>query len=97
MILGPSVDRCFLEQCNKRFTSFNMELLDISPIIATMEDTRELTDEKFQISDIIFSLDLKISKFLSSATEAPTTPVREGMRLPKISVPTFDGLILQWW
>ena len=40
---------------------------------------------------------MKISKLLSSATEASTTPVREGIRLSKISVPTFDGHILQWW
>ena len=28
--------------------------------------------------------------------EAPTTPVGKGIHLPKISVSTFDGYILQW-
>ena len=31
-----------------------------------------------------------------SAMEAPSTPVREEICLPKISVPAFDGYILQW-
>ena len=61
-----------------------------------MEVTEELTGEKPWISDIIFSLGLKINKYLSSPKEAMTTPVREGIRLPKIAVPTFDGDPLKW-
>ena len=71
-----------------------MELLNV---IATIKDTKELSDEKLQISDAIVSTALKISKLLPSATDASITPVREGIHLTKISVPTFDGHILQWW
>ena len=73
-----------------------MELLDISCSTVTIEDAKELPDERWRISNSIFSIGLKISKLLSSATEAPTTPVREGICLLKISIPTFDGHILQW-
>ena len=90
------MDRCLLEQYNKQVTSFDTELFHISRTIATIEDTKELTDEKLLISDITFSLGLKINKFISSAKEAPTTPVREGIRLSKSAVPTFDGDPLKW-
>ena len=61
-----------------------------------MEYTKELNNEKLRISDFIFSLGLKINKFLSYPKEAPIKPVREGIRLPKIAVPTFDGDPLKW-
>ena len=72
-----------------------MELLNVSHSITTIEDAKELPDKKSRISDSIFSIGLKISKFLFSATEASTAPFREGMNLLKISVPTFDGHVLQ--
>ena len=34
-----------------------------------------------------------ISKLILSAMEAPIIPIREGICLPKISVPTFDGYV----
>ena len=55
-----------------------------------------MTDEILQISDVIFNLCLKINKLLSYPKEAPIKPVREGIRLPKIAVPTFDGEPLKW-
>ena len=61
-----------------------------------MEDAKELPDGKSWISNAIFSIGLKSSKLLSSATEAPTTPVRQGIRLLKIAVPTFNGDPLKW-
>ena len=46
MVPGSSIDCCLLEQYNKQVGGFEMELLDISHSIATMEDTKELPDEK---------------------------------------------------
>ena len=71
------MDCCLLQQCNKRVNVFEMELLDVSCSIATIEDAKELPGEISLISDAIFSTGLKISKLLSSATEASTTDVRE--------------------
>ena len=90
------MDHCLIEQCNKQVSVFEMELLDVSSSIASIEDAKELPDEKLWISDANFSTGLKISKLFSSATEASTTPVREGICLPKIRILTFDGHILQW-
>ena len=44
----------------------------------------------------MLSLGLKINKFLSHPNEIPNKPVREGIRLPKIAVSTFDGDPLKW-
>ena len=57
---GPSMDCCLLEQCNRQITGFETEMFDISCTITTMEDTKEFTDEKLRISNVIFNLGLKI-------------------------------------
>ena len=95
---GSSMDCCLLEQCNRQIAGFEREMLDIHVFctIATMEDTSELNIEKIQISNVFFNLGLKINKFLSYPKEATIKPVREGIRLPKIAVPTFDGDPLKW-
>ena len=90
------MNRCLLEQCNNQVSLFEVESLDVSRSVTSIEDAKELLNEKSQISDDIFSTGLKISNLLFSATEASTTPVKEGVHVPKISVPTFDGHILQW-
>ena len=84
------MDRCLLEQCNMQI-SFEMEIIDVSHAIATMEVTEELNSEELRISNVIFSLGLKTNNYLSSPEETPTTPVREGITLPKNTVPMFDG------
>ena len=96
MVSGPDIDHCLLEQYNKQVNDFEMELLDVSRSIATIDDAKELPSEKSQISDTVLNMGLKTSKLLSSATEAPAMPVREGIRLPKISVPIFGEHIIQW-
>ena len=90
-----SMDRCLLEQSDKQVNVFEMELLNVSRSIAFIEDAKELPNANMWIFNAIFSTSLKISKLLSSAMEASTTPITEGIRLPKISIPTFDGHILQ--
>ena len=73
-----------------------MELFNTSSSIAAIKDIKQLPDEKLQIYIVIFSIELKISRLLSSPTKAPIKTIREGMRLLKISVLKFDGHILQW-
>ena len=74
---GPNVDCCLLEQYNKQVIGFQMELLDISHCIATMEDAKELPDEEFRISDAMFCMGLKISKLLSSAQRHLPCPLEK--------------------
>ena len=89
----PSIDRCLLEQCNRQITGFETEMFYtcIFHKIATVEETKELTEEKLGISDVGFNLGLKMNRFLSYPKEAITKPFREGIRQQKITLPTF------WW
>ena len=77
----PGIDSCLLEQHNKQVDGFEMELLDASHSIATIEHTKELPNKIPHISDAIFSIGLNVSKLLSYATEASITPFREGIYL----------------
>ena len=46
MFAGPDINHCLFEQHNKQVGGFKMELLDISHSIATIDDAKELPDEK---------------------------------------------------
>ena len=94
MVSGPGIDCCLWEEYEQRVSGFEMELFDISCSIATIEDAKELPNGKSWISNAIFSIGPKICKLFYSATESSIMPVRERIRLPKITVPTFVGHIL---
>ena len=53
IVPGPDINRCLLEQYNKQVSGFEMELLDVSCSIATIDDAKELLYEKFWIFDAI--------------------------------------------
>ena len=93
---GPGIDRFLLEQYKDQFDGFKLELLDISRGITAIEEATDLPEKESEISDAIFNVGLKIRKLLSTPTEPPTTPSREGIKLPKIAVPTFDRDVLKW-
>ena len=46
---GPGINHCLLEEYKAQVSGFKMELLDVSRSITTIEDARELPDEKSRI------------------------------------------------
>ena len=59
-----------------------------------LKDVSELTDHETAISKANFNTCLQIRRLLHS----PIPVVhREGIKLLKIDVPTFDGDIMNWW
>ena len=90
----PDVDRCLLEQYDEQLNGFNLELYNISRSILSMDgDISKLSDYEATVSKVIFDLGLKIRRLLHT----PVSVVHsEGVKLPKIDVPTFDGDIMDW-
>ena len=88
------VDRCLLEHYDEQLNGFKLEQYDISRSILSMDgDVSRLSDCAATVSKAIFDVGLRIRRLL----HAPVAVVhREGIKLPKIDVPTFDGDIMNW-
>ena len=66
-----------------------LELYDNSRSILSMEgDVSELSDHEARVSKAIFNVCLKIRRLLHMPVPVDH---RDGIKLPKIDVPTFDG------
>ena len=73
---------------------FKLELYDISRSILSMDgDVSELSDHEARLSKAIVDVCLQISRLF----HIPVPVVhREGIKLLKIDMPTFDGDIMNW-
>ena len=88
------VDRCLLEQYDEQQNGFKLELYDISRGILSMDgDVSELSDYEARLSKAIFDVCLRIRRLLHIPVPVAQ---RDGIKLPKIDVPTFDGDMLNW-
>ena len=83
-----------LEQYDEQRNGFKLELYDISRSILSVDrDVSELSDYEARISKAVFDVCLKIRRLLHTAVVAAH---RDGIKLPKIDVPTFDGDMMNW-
>ena len=96
---GPSIDACLLRQLRRRVNSIDTELVDVAhKILSLDEGEEELMEERSKVRKILLEVDLKIERMLHDVECSPKINKADtvGIRLPKISVPTFDGNILNW-
>ena len=104
------VDSCILQQFEEAFGVIKSQLADVSRQILSFDgDGGDLSEHHTRLSQCLFDECLKIKRLLrekvdtstrrstSTAASATTsTPDSTGVKLPKLSVPTFDGNILHW-
>ena len=99
---GESDDFCVLRQYEEQFSDCKREPLDVRSSLLTLdlEDSDELCTSQTSLEDEMFQCSLKIKRLLHASThphEPTTRPTGgDGVRLPKLDVPTFDGSILNW-
>ena len=78
--------------------------VELDYIYRSVFNSDEPEDEQLSIRQIklaqkLFDCSLVVKKLLENNSPTPTptsTPTCEGIRLPKIDVPSFDGNILHW-
>lgn len=93
------VDSCLLHQYEERLSGLETELQDVSRGILSLEhDDADLSRQESAIAESLFDVRLRIKRLLSSASKPTSSPVVEegGVKLPKLSVPTFDGDVVNW-
>ena len=98
----PALDICLVEKVKKDVDMLTNKLSDIvEDILSLPEDDTTSLNEATSMEDELGSMTLKLIKLTHdrerrdhrTTDEASASP---GVRLPKISIPTFDGKILSW-
>ena len=95
------VDQCLLRQVEKRIDGLMSELTDVSHGILLLDrGSEELLEQGSFIKKALYAVDLKVKRLLHEQTSSPKlSGVRHattGVKLPEISVLTFDGNIMNW-
>ena len=92
-------DSSLLEQLMEQLADHKRELSTIHEdlISLDLENNHELVTQHIALERLQFECSHKIKK-LTSTTSKTNAPVADcnGVRLPKLDVPTFDGDVLHW-
>ena len=107
LVPGRGFDDCLLQVSEKRVDQFSCtsKLSNVThDILCTKDDERPMMAEESTIEKELFTLNLKIShvrqeqaKFLETESVSKETKVfTTGVKLPKISVPSFKGDLLNF-
>ena len=89
---------CLLHQHEERLAEFKKELCDIRRGLLSLDldDTSELSMLQATVDKGIFDCSQEIRKLLQAQAPSSSTSESNGVKLPKLNVPTFDGNILSW-
>ena len=91
-----TIDDCLLHQYDQRLNNLETELSGISRDILTLDgDVSQLMEDCSQLDKALFDSRVKIRRLLQNLVK-PTSSMEEGVKLPKIEVPTFDGNLVNW-
>ena len=93
------VDQCLLRQLEKRIDGLMSELADICRGILLLDHgSDERLDQAASLKKVLYALDLELKRLIHHKTTSPKviSGVGTGVKLPKISVPRFDGDIMNW-
>ena len=93
----PDGDVHALQQYEEQLSELKKEFSDVQRSLFSLEieDTSELGLLIPRIEEAMFRCALEIRKLLHSHS-TPSTSDIQGVKLPKLDVPTFDGSLLNW-
>ena len=90
-----SDDVCKIRQHQEQLTDFKSELTDVRKSLLPLDlEEDELSESQSEIERSIFDISLSIKRLLQP--KASPAAESNGIKLPKLDVPTFDGEILSW-
>ena len=96
------LDTCLLRQYEERTNDIRRDLAGTRDDLHCMEldETDKLFELQDELESQVFNCCVGIKKLLSSASSSSeassASPDTQGVKLPKLDVPTFDGDILHW-
>ena len=94
----PGMDTCLLRQLRSQVNNMHSELADITHKTLSSDSGEEVTQEKPKVKKVLLKIDLKVERLLQEVKNSHKISKAEAprIRLPKISVLSFNGNILNW-
>ena len=92
-------DMCVLEGHEERLKSIDSDLQGIKRDTLLIDDYESLAGKAGGLEEALFELRVAIKRLLKNIkTESTASKATglSGVKLPKVSVPTFDGKVLNW-
>ena len=94
---GPDLDICLLRQLEESIASHGLELSEATrDVLALDGEEGGLIEQSSRIKGALFDSSLKTKRLLHDHMSSPKSLAPTSVKLPKISVPTFDCSILNW-
>ena len=101
-VSATDIDVCLLRQYEEKMADIKHDLVKVRDDLHLLdiEDTDDLFQHQEKLEGQIFECSVRVKKLLSigSASHDSSAPCPEtqGVKLPKLDVPKFDGEILNW-
>ena len=96
---GKDLDVCSLEGHEERVKSISDDLQGVKRDLLMIDDYESLAERAAGLEEVSFEIRVVIKRRLKEIN-AKSTASKEtglsGVKLPKVSVPTFDGKVLNW-
>ncbi len=96
---SPDVDSCLLHQYEEQLSALKNELSRVSDEVLSYEgdDEAGLSEHLSKLNKAIFDVSLRLKRLRKGEiSTSATSSEGDGMKLPKLEVPTFDGSITNW-
>ena len=103
-LTAETADICRLQQHDEQLVDYKETLADVSINLSSLdlEETDELLAQQTRLEELVFNCSLRVKELVQAliptppASPATRSRAGEGLKLPKLDVPVFDGNILHW-
>ena len=97
LIAGQRFNLCLVQHLAESIDELKSELVDITQGLSLLEsDDATLSEWAVTIRNALSDLSLRLKRMqFDQASSTPSASV-SGVKLPKLEVPTFDGIIMNW-
>ena len=96
--LTAESDCHLIGQYNDRVQAFKAELKALADDLLQLdpEDSNDLISMQQRLDEVFFECELSIRKLIGKATPTASSINQQGIKLPKLLAPTFDGKLTSW-
>ena len=95
---GRPEDTCLIQQYKEKLSDIKIELKDIHNSLLPLDiaESDELSITQSRLDKMLFTCSLSVKKLPEGHVTRSPQPDRDGVKLPKLEVPTFSGDVTHW-
>ena len=94
---GPGFDLRLAQHLAESISKVKLELVNITRGLSLLEgENAKLSEWAMRIKDFLSNLSLRMKWLQFDQASGITSASISGVKLPKLEVPTFDGITMNW-